>query len=134
MKIPFTKAHGARNDFLLTWREELPEGIQDSAEAAFIRVPGKLATQSWQRLSDFVSRLIRGQFQTRHEGLSPGVGTLSLVAVDRDAVFCLVPWCPQTSLAVGVIMRAGCCRGKARRLDSAFSRAAPRAAAAPRRR
>jgi diaminopimelate epimerase len=22
MKIPFTKAHGARNDFLLTWREE----------------------------------------------------------------------------------------------------------------
>lgn len=23
MKIPFTKAHGARNDFLLTWRDEL---------------------------------------------------------------------------------------------------------------
>jgi diaminopimelate epimerase len=34
MKIPFTKAHGARNDFLLTWREELPEGIEDFAEAA----------------------------------------------------------------------------------------------------
>jgi diaminopimelate epimerase len=34
MKIPYTKAHGARNDFLLTWREELPEGIQDFAEAA----------------------------------------------------------------------------------------------------
>jgi diaminopimelate epimerase len=26
MKIPFTKAHGARNDFLLTWRDDLPEG------------------------------------------------------------------------------------------------------------
>jgi diaminopimelate epimerase len=25
MKIPFTKAHGARNDFLLTWRHEAPE-------------------------------------------------------------------------------------------------------------
>jgi diaminopimelate epimerase len=25
MKIPFTKAHGARNDFLLTWRNELSE-------------------------------------------------------------------------------------------------------------
>jgi diaminopimelate epimerase len=25
MKIPFTKAHGARNDFLLTWRAEAPE-------------------------------------------------------------------------------------------------------------
>ena len=26
MKIPFTKAHGAKNDFLLTWRAEAPEG------------------------------------------------------------------------------------------------------------
>jgi len=34
MKIPFTKAHGARNDFLLTWREELPAGIQDFAATA----------------------------------------------------------------------------------------------------
>jgi diaminopimelate epimerase len=25
MKIPFTKAHGAKNDFLLTWRRDLPE-------------------------------------------------------------------------------------------------------------
>lgn len=26
MKIPFTKAHGARNDFLLTWERDVPEG------------------------------------------------------------------------------------------------------------
>jgi len=26
MKIPFTKAHGARNDFLLTWANDVPEG------------------------------------------------------------------------------------------------------------
>lgn len=26
MKIPFTKAHGARNDFLLTWAADVPEG------------------------------------------------------------------------------------------------------------
>ena len=26
MKIPFTKAHGAKNDFLLTWDHEAPEG------------------------------------------------------------------------------------------------------------
>ncbi len=25
MKVPFTKAHGARNDFLLTWRKDAPE-------------------------------------------------------------------------------------------------------------
>jgi diaminopimelate epimerase len=26
MKIPFTKAHGAHNDFLLTWRADVPDG------------------------------------------------------------------------------------------------------------
>ena len=26
MKIPFTKAHGAKNDFLLTWRNDAPHG------------------------------------------------------------------------------------------------------------
>lgn len=26
MKIPFTKAHGAQNDFLLTWASDVPEG------------------------------------------------------------------------------------------------------------
>jgi len=34
MKIPFTKAHGARNDFLLTWRDQLPGGLDDLAAAA----------------------------------------------------------------------------------------------------
>jgi diaminopimelate epimerase len=32
MKIPFTKAHGAKNDFLLTWQSDVPEG--DLAEIA----------------------------------------------------------------------------------------------------
>jgi len=32
MRIPFTKAHGAMNDFLLTWRADAPEG--DHAEIA----------------------------------------------------------------------------------------------------
>ncbi|MEQ1883597.1 MAG: diaminopimelate epimerase [Bryobacteraceae bacterium] len=34
MNIPFTKAHGARNDFLLTWRHQLPEGLTDIAAAS----------------------------------------------------------------------------------------------------
>ena len=34
MKIPFVKAHGAHNDFLLTRREQLPAGISDMAAAA----------------------------------------------------------------------------------------------------
>lgn len=32
MKIPFTKAHGAKNDFLLTWRQDAPEA--DRADVA----------------------------------------------------------------------------------------------------
>lgn len=32
MEIPFTKAHGARNDFLLTWADEAPsEGLAEAA-------------------------------------------------------------------------------------------------------
>jgi diaminopimelate epimerase len=34
VQIPFTKAHGARNDFLLTWREQLPEHAGDPAALA----------------------------------------------------------------------------------------------------
>jgi diaminopimelate epimerase len=34
MKIPFTKAHGARNDFLLTWLDQLPAGAVDPAALA----------------------------------------------------------------------------------------------------
>jgi diaminopimelate epimerase len=35
MKIPFTKAHGAKNDFLFTWREHAPDpGTSDHAALA----------------------------------------------------------------------------------------------------
>ena len=34
MIIPYIKAHGARNDFLLTWREQLPTGLTDFTSAA----------------------------------------------------------------------------------------------------
>ena len=34
MTIPFTKAHGARNDFLLTWRDGLPDDPSDLGAAA----------------------------------------------------------------------------------------------------
>lgn len=34
MTIPFVKAHGTRNDFLLTWRAELPGGLAPSPELA----------------------------------------------------------------------------------------------------
>jgi diaminopimelate epimerase len=41
MRIPFTKAHGAKNDFLLTWANEAPrEGLPDYARAICDRYTG----------------------------------------------------------------------------------------------
>jgi diaminopimelate epimerase len=36
MKIPFTKAHGARNDFLLTWKSDVQDGLNLAAVARAI--------------------------------------------------------------------------------------------------
>lgn len=36
MTIPFTKAHGARNDFLLTWRDQLPAALDAAAASIAI--------------------------------------------------------------------------------------------------
>ncbi|MEP7353221.1 MAG: diaminopimelate epimerase [Acidobacteriota bacterium] len=34
MRVPFTKAHGAHNDFLLTWKQQLPAGAEVTPELA----------------------------------------------------------------------------------------------------
>lgn len=38
MKVPFTKAHGARNDFLLTWERDFPSDGSVADRAAFARL------------------------------------------------------------------------------------------------
>ena len=52
MKIPFTKAHGARNDFLLSWRRDLPDGLNlaDAARAICDRHTG-VGAAGWLLLS-----------------------------------------------------------------------------------
>jgi diaminopimelate epimerase len=47
MKIPFTKAHGAKNDFLLTWRRDAPEdGYPEIARAICDRYTG-IGSDGW---------------------------------------------------------------------------------------
>ncbi|HEX3875669.1 MAG TPA: diaminopimelate epimerase [Bryobacteraceae bacterium] len=47
MKIPFTKAHGAKNDFLLTWRRDAPEqGYPAIARAICDRYTG-IGADGW---------------------------------------------------------------------------------------
>jgi diaminopimelate epimerase len=41
MRLPFTKAHGAKNDFLLTWRADVPDGdLSEMARALCHRYTG----------------------------------------------------------------------------------------------
>jgi diaminopimelate epimerase len=52
MKIPFTKAHGARNDFLLSWRSDLPADLNlpEAARAICDRHTG-VGADGWNLLS-----------------------------------------------------------------------------------
>lgn len=51
MQIPFIKAHGARNDFLLSWADELPPGVAPEAiaEALCDRYTG-IGADGWIRI------------------------------------------------------------------------------------
>ncbi len=52
MKIPFTKAHGALNDFLLTWRDDLPAGIQlDEVATAICHRNSGVGADGWLLVS-----------------------------------------------------------------------------------
>lgn len=47
MKIPFTKAHGARNDFLLTWAHEAPHAQLDEAAIAICDRHAGVGADGW---------------------------------------------------------------------------------------
>ncbi len=53
--IPFTKAHGAKNDFLLTWRSQAPvENLPDFARAICNRYTG-VGADGWMLVDDMPS-------------------------------------------------------------------------------
>ena len=58
MKIPFTKAHGAKNDFLLTWRQDAPEGDRAAMARAIcdrhtgVGADGWLLVEKYQETSE----------------------------------------------------------------------------------
>ena len=47
MKIPFTKAHGAKNDFLLTWRADAPEGDRAAMARAICHRHTGVGADGW---------------------------------------------------------------------------------------
>jgi len=63
MKIPFTKAHGAKNDFLLTWEQEAPEGDRaDMARAICDRHTG-IGADGWMLVAKPVDAEAEGSIQ-----------------------------------------------------------------------
>ena len=47
MKIPFTKAHGALNDFLLSWRADTPEGDRSTMARAICDRHAGIGADGW---------------------------------------------------------------------------------------
>lgn len=66
MKIPFTKAHGAHNDFLLTWRSEAPEPAAADypaiARAICDRHTG-IGADGWMLVDRFTDGDVQGAIQ-----------------------------------------------------------------------
>lgn len=51
MKIPFTKAHGARNDFLLSWAHEVPGGDHRAIAEAICHRHTGIGADGWMLVS-----------------------------------------------------------------------------------
>jgi diaminopimelate epimerase len=51
MKIPFTKAHGAKNDFLLTWEENAPQDRLVEAAIAICDRHTGIGADGWMTVS-----------------------------------------------------------------------------------
>jgi diaminopimelate epimerase len=65
MKIPFVKAHGARNDFLLTWRDQVPLEVNDYpalAQALCNRYTG-IGADGWLLVTAAASAAADGAIQ-----------------------------------------------------------------------
>jgi len=63
MKVPFTKAHGAKNDFLLTWRGEAPDGdLPEIARAICDRHTG-VGADGWMLVDPPIDAQAEGTIQ-----------------------------------------------------------------------
>ncbi len=51
LRIPFTKAHGARNDFLLTWESDVPEGDRPAMARAICDRYSGVGADGWMLVS-----------------------------------------------------------------------------------
>ena len=63
MKIPFTKAHGAKNDFLLTWQSDAPKGDLPSIARAICGRHTGVGADGWMLVSPATDSEAEGSIQ-----------------------------------------------------------------------
>ena len=63
MKIPFTKAHGAKNDFLLTWQADAPEGDLPAIARAICDRHTGVGADGWMLVSPPIDAEAEGSIQ-----------------------------------------------------------------------
>ena len=82
MKIPFTKAHGAMNDFLLTWRQDAPDGDHAEIAKAICERHTGIGADGWMLVRDGSIRLFNADGS---EAEISGNGTRCAAALLFDA-------------------------------------------------
>ena len=71
MKIPFSKAHGAMNDFLLTWEHEAPEGDRAAMACAICHRHTGIGADGWMLVAKPTDGASEGSIQLYNSDGSP---------------------------------------------------------------
>jgi diaminopimelate epimerase len=84
MKIPFTKAHGAMNDFLLTWQADVPEGDRPAMARAICDRHTGVGADGWMIVTP-ADDLADGSIQLADGSIQLADGSIQLYNSDGSA-------------------------------------------------
>lgn len=96
MKIPYTKAHGAKNDFLLTWSGDAPDGDQAAMARAICERHTGVGADGWMLVSRSTDAKADGEIQLYN---SDG----SLAEISGNGTRCAAAFLIRHGHAAGVV-------------------------------
>jgi diaminopimelate epimerase len=96
MKIPFTKAHGAKNDFLLTWEASAPSADRDAVARAICDRHTGIGADGWMLVAPPVDADAEGSIQLYN---SDG----SVAEISGNGTRCAAAFLIKHGLAAGVV-------------------------------